>query len=158
MKTLIAVFALCFSINVAGEGLQTIDQEFILDDSSALEYGFPHEMYLKEIKVKPGLFGNSTVRMIGAANAEQEFDLVRVIKLRGSEGNQVVVEADVWQEHIGGESCDEEIIKKITLKFKVSREEPYNTSEHEFTAQRLHTPDNCHSPYSIREFFYSLMK
>lgn len=157
MKSLLAIFAICFSLNSIAEGLQQIDQEFVISDTDALEFGFPHKMYLKEIKVKPGLFGSSTVRMIGTAN-EQDFDLVRVINLRGTEGNQVVVDAEVWQEHVGGQACDEEIIKKITLKFKVSKEEGYETSEHEFTAQRFYTYDNCHSPYSIREFFYSLMK
>lgn len=156
MKTLFAIFAICFSLNTAAEGLQTIDLDFHIDDAAGLEFGFPHIMYLERIKVKPELFGETTVRMIGTAN-DQQFDLVRKLENRGWENSQYKVEAVVWSDNLGGEACDEEIVKKITLTFKIDKE-TLKTSEHRFTATRLYTYDNCHSPYQIREFYYSLMK
>ncbi|MBK24842.1 MAG: hypothetical protein CME70_12660 [Halobacteriovorax sp.] len=156
MKSLFAIFAICFSLNVSSEGLESINQEFLLDDPAGLEFGFPHEMYLERIKVQPELFGDTTVRMIGMAN-DQPFDLVRRVKNRGQENNQFHVEAIVWSDNIGGSACDEEIIKKIKLSFKVDKK-THKTSEHRFTATRLYTYDNCHSPFSIKEFYYSLMK
>lgn len=154
MKTLAAIFAICFSLNSYATGLEAIQLEFALDDVEALEFGFPEELYLDQIKVNS--FGETTVRMIGMAN-QQEFDLVRKIKLRGHEGDKVEVEATVWRDNVGGESCDEEILKKITLTFKVSKK-TLKTSEHEFKATRFYTYDNCHMPYRIKEFSYSLMK
>lgn len=162
MKTLLAIFAICFSLNSVAEGLETIELNFVLDDREAFEFGFPEELFLDQVKVKPELFGETTVRMIGSARMidsehQQDFDLVRKIKFRGHEGDKVEVEATIWRENIGGEACGEEILKKISLTFKVSKS-TLKTSEHDFKATRYYTYDNCHMPYRIKEFSYSLMK
>lgn len=156
MKNLIALFAICFSLSAIAE-LQTIDEEFMLHDTAALEYGFPHKIVLEKLEVRPELYGETTARIVGMAN-EQSFDVVmKLKKIRTFSDGLVGVKAVFWIDTIGGESCDEEITKEISLSFIVAKN-TLETTEHSFKASRLHTPDNCHVAPSIREFYYSLMK
>jgi len=156
MKKLMTILAICFSVS-AMANISSFRLDYSLDDISALEYGFPHEVIIEKILVRQELFGESTVRIVGIAN-DQHFNLIRKLKkIRVSEDNQFEVKASLWEDSIGGETCDEEIVKEISLRFKVSKKS-LMTSEHSLRAVYLFTPDNCHAPSSIKEYYYSLMK
>ena len=84
-------------------------------------------------------------------------NLLIIQKIRSFDGGQIGVKAVFWSDTIGGEACNAEISKEISISFKVARN-TLKTSEHSFKASRLFTPDNCHTSPSVREFYYSLMK
>ena len=90
MKLLLTTFAICFSLTAVA-GINSLNQSYSLDDTSALEYGFPHEIVLNKVEVKTELFGASKVRLVGTANG-QAFDLVRKLKkIRGVENTFLYV-------------------------------------------------------------------
>jgi hypothetical protein len=156
MKSLLTLIAIFFSLSLLAF-VNPVLEEYSLDDPEALEFGFPHVVQIESVEVIATLFSKPLVRIIGTAN-DQPFDLTRIIARNGpvSEG-MYLVKTILWEDSIGGESCDESIDKQVVVKFEVSKNS-LRTSSYAVSARRFFTPDLCHTPSRVREFSYSLNK